>query len=135
MESKLLQLIINENNLNKKIEELKKENDFFRNIIENITTTNNNEIKNFANDKNEESYYRYDKNDINNNLNHYRNNNVLKNNKKKNSYNNSICSANSTKNKINKFKIKPINIKSKCPSNYNSLSSFKLQEFKIFTII
>ena len=86
MESKLLQLIINENNLNKKIEELKKENDFFRNIIENITTTNNNEIKNdkiisysFANDKNEESYYRYDKNDINNNLNHYRNNNVLKN--------------------------------------------------------
>ena len=137
MESKLLQLIINENNLNKKIEELQKENDFFRNIIENITTTNNNEIKNdkiisysFANDKNEESYYRYDKNDINNNLNHYRNNNVLKIDKKNNSYNNSICSTNSRKNKINKIKIKPINIKSKCPSNYNSLSFFKLQEFK-----
>ena len=137
MESKLLQLIINENNLNKKIEELKKENDFFRNIIENITTTNNNEIKNdkiisysFANDKNEESYYRYDKNDINNNLNHYRNNNVLKINKKNNSYNNSICSTNSRKNKINKIKIKPIIIKSKCPSNCNSLSFFKLQEFK-----
>ena len=95
LESKLLLSFINENNLNKKIEQLQKENDFFRNIIENITTKNKNEkndkiiSENFDNYKNDESYIRYNKNNF--------------------------------------------NIRSKSPSNYNSLkSSFKLQKIITF---
>ena len=138
LESKLLLSFINENNLNKKIEQLQKENDFFRNIIENITTKNKNEkndqiiSENFDNDKNDESYIRYNKNNFNEN--HYRNNNVIKINKRKNSHhNNSICITNSSTNQINNIKIRPINIKSKSPSNYNSLkSSFKLQKIITF---
>ena len=138
LESKLLLSFINENNLNKKIEQLQKENDFFRNIIENITTKNKNEkndkiiSENFDNDKNDESYIRYTKNNFNEN--HYRNNNVIKINKRKNSHhNNSICITNSSTNQINNIKIRPINIKSKSPSNYNSLkSSFKLQKIITF---
>ena len=140
LESKLLLSFINENNLNKKIEQLQKENDFFRNIIENITTKNKNEkndkiiSENFDNDKNDESYIRYNKNNFNENENHYRNNNVIKINKRKNSHhNNSICITNSSTNQINNIKIRPINIKSKSPSNYNSLkSSFKLQKIITF---
>ena len=140
LESKLLLSFINENNLNKKIEQLQKENDFFRNIIENITTKNKNEkndkiiSENFYNDKNDESYIRYNKNNFNENENHYRNNNVIKINKRKNSHhNNSICITNSSTNQINNIKIRPINIKSKSPSNYNSLkSSFKLQKIITF---
>ena len=140
LESKLLLSFINENNLNKKIEQLQKENDFFRNIIENITTKNKNEkndkiiSENFDNDKNDESYIRYNKNNFNENENHYRNNNVIKINKRKNSHhNNSICITNSSTNQINNIKIMPINIKSKSPSNYNSLkSSFKLQKIISF---
>ena len=138
LESKLLLSFIKENNLNKKIEQLQKENDFFRNIIENITTKNKNEkndkiiSENFDNDKNDESYIRYNKNNFNEN--HYRNNNVIKINKRKNSHhNNSICITNSSTNQINNIKIRPINIKSKSPSNYNSLkSSFKLQKIITF---
>ena len=138
LESKLLLSFINENNLNKKIEQLQKENDFFRNIIENITSKNKNEkndkiiSENFDNDKNDESYIRYNKNNFNEN--HYRNNNVIKINKRKNSHhNNSICITNSSTNQINNIKIRPINIKSKSPSNYNSLkSSFKLQKIITF---
>ena len=138
LESKLLLSFINENNLNKKIEQLQKENDFFRNIIENITTKNKNEkndkiiSENFDNDKNDESYIRYNKNNFNEN--HYRNNNVIKINKRKNSHhNNSICITNSSTNQINNIKIRPINIESKSPSNYNSLkSSFKLQKIITF---
>ena len=138
LESKLLLSFINENNLNKKIEQLQKENDFFRNIIENITTKNKNEkndkiiSENFDNHKNDESYIRYNKNNFNEN--HYRNNNVIKINKRKNSHhNNSICITNSSTNQINNIKIRPINIKSKSPSNYNSLkSSFKLQKIITF---
>ena len=138
LESKLLLSFINENNLNKKIEQLQKENDFFRNIIENITTKNKNEkndkiiSENFDNDKNDESYIRYNINNFNEN--HYRNNNVIKINKRKNSHhNNSICITNSSTNQINNIKIRPINIKSKSPSNYNSLkSSFKLQKIITF---
>ena len=138
LESKLLLSFINENNLNKKIEQLQKENDFFRNIIENITTKNKNEkndkiiSENFDNYKNDESYIRYNKNNFNEN--HYRNNNVIKINKRKNSHhNNSICITNSSTNQINNIKIRPINIKSKSPSNYNSLkSSFKLQKIITF---
>ena len=138
LESKLLLSFINENNLNKKIEQLQKENDFFRNIIENITTKNKNEkndkiiSENFDNDKNDESYISYNKNNFNEN--HYRNNNVIKINKRKNSHhNNSICITNSSTNQINNIKIRPINIKSKSPSNYNSLkSSFKLQKIITF---
>ena len=138
LESKLLLSFINENNLNKKIEQLQKENDFFRNIIENITTKNKNEkndkiiSENFDNDKNDESYIRYNKNNFNEN--HYRNNNVIKINKRKNSHhNNSICITNSSTNQINNIKIRPINIKSKSPSNYNRLkSSFKLQKIITF---
>ena len=138
LESKLLVSFINENNLNKKIEQLQKENDFFRNIIENITTKNKNEkndkiiSENFDNDKNDESYIRYNKNNFNEN--HYRNNNVIKINKRKNSHhNNSICITNSSTNQINNIKIRPINIKSKSPSNYNRLkSSFKLQKIITF---
>ena len=138
LESKLLLSFINENNLNKKIEQLQKENDFFRNIIENITTKNKNEkndkiiSENFDNHKNDESYIRYNKNNFNEN--HYRNNNVIKINKRKNSHhNNSICITKSSTNQINNIKIRPINIKSKSPSNYNSLkSSFKLQKIITF---
>ena len=138
LESKLLLSFINENNLNKKIEQLQKENDFFRNIIENKITKNINEkndkiiSENFDNDKNDESYIRYNKNNFNEN--HYRNNNVIKINKRKNSHhNNSICITNSSTNQINNIKIRPINIKSKSPSNYNSLkSSFKLQKIITF---
>ena len=138
LESKLLLSFINENNLNKKIEQLQKENDFFRNIIGNITTKNKNEkndkiiSENFDNDKNDESYIRYNKNNFNEN--HYRNNNVIKINKRKNSHhNNSICITNSSTNQINNIKIRPINIKSKSPSNYNRLkSSFKLQKIITF---
>ena len=138
LESKLLLSFIKENNLNKKIEQLQKENDFFRNIIENITTKNKNEkndkiiSENFDNYKNDESYIRYNKNNFNEN--HYRNNNVIKINKRKNSHhNNSICITNSSTNQINNIKIRPINIKSKSPSNYNSLkSSFKLQKIITF---
>ena len=138
LESKLLLSFINENNLNKKIEQLQKENDFFRNIIENIAAKNKNEkndqiiSENFDNDKNDESYIRYNKNNFNEN--HYRNNNVIKINKRKNSHhNNSICITNSSTNQINNIKIRPINIKSKSPSNYNRLkSSFKLQKIITF---
>ena len=138
MESKLLQALINENNLNKKIEQLKKEIDFYRNKI-NMNNSNNNELHlikidktmstSFNNDKKEELYDRYNENNDTSNNNA---NNDIKSNKKKNSHN-SVCITNSSNSRINNIiKInKSINIKSKSPTNFNSKKSpFKLQNFK-----
>ena len=139
MESKLLQALINENNLNKKIEQLQKEIEFYRNKIIIKNNTNNKEVQmikidktmstSFHNDKKEEIYDRYNDNISNsNNI----TNNEIKSNKKKNSHN-SVCITNSANNQINNIiKInKSINIKSKSPTNFNNKkSSFKLQNFK-----
>jgi len=138
MESKLLQALINENNLNKKIEQLKKEIDFYRNKI-NMNNSNNNELHlikidktmstSFNNDKKEELYDRYNENNDTSNNNA---NNDIKTNKKKNSHN-SVCITNSSNSRINNIiKInKSINIKSKSPTNLNTKKSpFKLQNFK-----
>ena len=138
MESKLLQAIINENNLNKKIEQLQTEIEFYRNKI-NIRNSNNdlNMIKidktmsiSFNNDKKEELYDRYKED--NDNLNNNTTSNDIKTNKKKNSHN-SACITNSSNSRIkNIIKIsKSINIKSKSPTNYNiRKSSFRHQNFK-----
>ena len=138
MESKLLQAIINENNLNKKIEQLQTEIEFYRNKI-NIRNLNNdlNIIKidktmsiSFNNDKKEELYDRYKED--NDNLNNNTTSNDIKTNKKKNSHN-SACITNSSNSRIkNIIKIsKSINIKSKSPTNYNiRKSSFRHQNFK-----
>ena len=138
MESKLLQAIINENNLNKKIEQLQTEIEFYRNKI-NIRNSNNdlNIIKidktmsiSFNNDKKEELYDRYKED--NDNLNNNTTSNDIKTNKKKNSHN-SACITNSSNSRIkNIIKIsKSINIKSKSPTNYNiRKSSFRHQNFK-----
>ena len=138
MESKLLQAIINENNLNKKIEQLQTEIEFYRNKI-NIRNSNNdlNMIKidktmsiSFNNDKKEELYDRYKED--NDNLNNNTTSNDIKTNKKKNSHN-SACITNSSNSRIkNIIKIsKSINIKSKSPANYNiRKSSFRHQNFK-----
>ena len=130
MESKLLQALINENNLNKKIEQLQKEIEFYRNKI-NINDLNNdlNIIKidktmstSFKNDEKEELYDRYNENNDNSNNNNA--NNDIKANKKKNSHN-SVCISNSSNGRIkNIIKInKSINIKSKSPT-------YKYQNFK-----
>ena len=130
MESKLLQALINENNLNKKIEQLQKEIEFYKNK-NNINDLNNdlNIIKidktmstSFKNDEKEELYDRYNENNDNSNNNNA--NNDIKANKKKNSHN-SVCISNSSNGRIkNIIKInKSINIKSKSPT-------YKYQNFK-----
>ena len=130
MESKLLQALINENNLNKKIEQLQKEIEFYRNK-NNINDLNNdlNIIKidktmstSFKNEEKEELYDRYNENNDNSNNNNA--NNDIKANKKKNSHN-SVCISNSSNGRIkNIIKInKSINIKSKSPT-------YKYQNFK-----
>ena len=136
METKLLQSFINENNLNQKIDNLQKEIEFYKKKL--ISMNNNGEIhmikldriliNNSQNDKKE--------NVPNTNFNKKNNNNIIKTKKKKNSHN-SICFTNSSKHRINNIiKInKPINIKSKSPSNYNAkISSFKLKNIKSVNI-
>ena len=140
MEAKLLKSFINENNLNRKIDYLEKEIEFYKKKL--ISMNNNAEthmikldkilINNSQNDKK--------KNLSNINFNYNKNNNNISNNiqiaKKRNSHN-SICFTNSSKNQINNIiKInKPINIKSKSPNNYNSkISSFKLKNIKSVNI-
>ena len=130
MESKLLQALINENNLNKKIEQLQKEIEIYRNKIS--MNNLNGDLRmfkidktmstSFNNDKKDESSDRYNENNdysINNNT-----NNDIKTNKKKNSHN-SVCITNSSNGRIkNIIKInKSINIKSKSPT-------YKYQNFK-----
>ena len=139
MESKLLQALINENNLNKKIEQLQKEIEFYRNKINNINNLNNDlhMIKidktmsnSFNNDKKEELYDRYNENNDNSNNNIVSND--IKTNKKKNSHN-SVCITNSSNSRIkNIIKInKSINMKSKSPTNFNNKkTSIKYQNFK-----
>ena len=115
METKLLQAVINENNLNKKIENLQKEIEVYKNKI--ISLKNNAETQTIKIDKMMSNSF---------------NNRNLKNefddinfkitkSKYKNSHN-SICIENSKKNYINK--INNINIeksvKSKSPSNTNN---------------
>ena len=127
MEAKLLQALINENNLNKKIETLQKEIEVYKNQInskDNNTEMNMNKNDksmsiSFNNDKKEESS---ENNNKNNNIN--RNTNDIKINKKKNSHN-SICFTNYSNNRINNIiKInKFINAKSKSPSNFNNKNS------------
>ena len=144
MEAKLLKALINENNLNKKIENLQKENEIYKNKINLLT--NNNEMQIIKMDKTMSSSFQDDKNEDFSDVNNKNGNNIINNkkmsnnnininlikNKKKNSHN-SVCFTNSSNNKynniikINKF----INIKSKSPSNYNNKkSSFKLKNFK-----
>ena len=142
MEAKLLKALINENNLNKKIENLQKEIEVYKNKI--ISLTNNNEMQIIKMDKTISSSFQDEKNedysDINNkngnsNINNKKisNNNInYITNKKKNSHN-SVCFTNSSNNQINNIiKInKSINIKSKSPTNFNKKkSSFKLKNFK-----
>ena len=138
MEAKLLQALINENNLNKKIEQLQREIEIYKNKI--ISMNNNAEIHKIKLDKtlsnsfqNDKKYVFYENNNknriINNNIN---NNNIIKPNKKKTSHN-SMCFTNSSNNHINNIiKInKYINIKSKSPSNFNSNKTpFRLHNIK-----
>ena len=148
MEAKLLKALINENNLNKKIENLQKENEIYKNKINSLT--NNNEMQIIKMDKTMSSSFQDDKNedfsDMNNkNGNSNINNKKISNNnininfiksKKKNSHN-SVCFTNSSNSKINNIiKInKFINIKSKSPSNFNNKkSSFKFKNFKNLNI-
>ena len=139
MEAKLLQALINENNLNKKIEILQKEIERYK---KKLTSGNNNSGTN-ANiiDNSKSNSFKSDNkenlSEKNNNDNNYRSINNLSNNikinKKKNSHN-SICFTNSTNNQITTIiKInKSINIKSKSPNSFNTKkSSIKLQNFKI----
>ena len=138
MEAKLLQALINENNLNKKIEILQKEIERYK---KKLTSGNNNSGTN-ANiiDNSKSNSFKSDNkenlSEKNNNDNNYRSINNLSNNikinKKKNSHN-SICFTNSTNNQITTIiKInKSINIKSKSPNSFNTKkSSIKLQNFK-----
>ena len=141
MEAKLLQALINENNLNKKIEQLQREIEIYKNKI--ISMNNNAEIHKIKLDKtlsnsfqNDKKYVFYENNNknriINNNINNINNNNIIKPNKKKTSHN-SMCFTNSSNNHINNIiKInKYINIKSKSPSNFNSKKTpFRLHNIK-----
>ena len=141
MEAKLLQALINENNLNKKIEQLQREIEIYKNKI--ISMNNNAEIHKIKLDKtlsnsfqNDKKYVFYENNNknriINNNINNINNNNIIKPNKKKTSHN-SVCFTNSSNNHINNIiKInKYINIKSKSPSNFNSKKTpFRLHNIK-----
>ena len=141
MEAKLLQALINENNLNKKIEQLQREIEIYKNKI--ISMNNNAEIHKIKLDKtlsnsfqNDKKYVFYENNNknriINNNINNINNNNNIKPNKKKTSHN-SMCFTNSSNNHINNIiKInKYINIKSKSPSNFNSKKTpFRLHNIK-----
>ena len=141
MEEKLLKALINENNLNRKIESLEKEVELYKSKLnsfknknsihkdkkDDLSDNSNNNNSNNINNNNSNNINNNNSNNINNN-----NSNNIKINKKKNSHN-SVCLTNSSNNQIkNIIKInKSINIKSKSPSNFNNKkSSFKFQNVK-----
>ena len=141
MEAKLLKALINENNLNRKIESLQKEVELYKTKLISLKNKSSfckdkKEYLSDSNNSNNINNNNINNNNINinvnNNINNNINNNVYRINKKKNSHN-SVCLTNSSKNQIkNIIKInKAINIKSKSPSNFiNKKSSFKLQNIK-----
>ena len=141
MEAKLLKALINENNLNRKIESLQKEVELYKTKLTSLKNKSSfckdkKEYLSDSNNSNNINNNNINNNNINinvnNNINNNINNNVYRINKKKNSHN-SVCLTNSSKNQIkNIIKInKAINIKSKSPSNFiNKKSSFKFQNVK-----